>query len=153
VVREHDAPVGGHDHRGIGSRVEEIVESLLGALALAHLAERARRRLLGALPRLTLPGVHLDERGMEPGVLQQQHAEHEAGCQRPVDAARVEPDVESAGVQHRGERDVNTHAIMTTITHRSSTECARRRPRAHSATSASTLNPHTPPTTDAIAAV
>ena len=64
---------------------------------------------LGALRALTfspLAVVRLDQPRVEHPVLEQQHHEHEAGRQEPVDPAGVEAEVETAGVQHDGQADV-----------------------------------------------
>ena len=50
--------------------------------------------------------VRLGEPRVERGVLEQQHQQHEARGQQPVDPPDIETEIETAGVEHCGERDV-----------------------------------------------
>src|SRR3989441_12224008 len=62
--------------------------------------------LLHALALPALPFVRLDEPSVELAVLEQQHHEHKARRQQPIDPAGIETEVETAGVKDRGERDI-----------------------------------------------
>ena len=76
--------------------------------------QRAHRRDLLALEKSLGALVHdgleravlAVEREVELAVLDQQHHQHEARGQEPVDPTGVEAEVEPAGVEDRGERDV-----------------------------------------------
>jgi len=50
--------------------------------------------------------VRLEEPRVEHAVFQQQHDQHEACRQQPVDPARIPAEVETARVENRGQRDI-----------------------------------------------
>ena len=67
-----------------------------------------------------------DSLGLQRHIVDQQHRQHETGGAQSVDAAGIEAEIESGGIEDRRQPMSNSQAQSTTISQTSRTECGRR---------------------------